>query len=144
MAVYDKFNNRVWWTIFDSGCRADVETAGKWGSITRKSRGRAWGPYIARHGGPSKAPIYLHRFLTSAPSDRWVDHLNGNTLDNRGTNLAVVLPQANVWNTKIDFGVRQEGNRWVAKIQRKFETEAGARLQRQLWEEARLPIEEGL
>lgn len=40
----------------------------------------------------------LHRFLTSAPKDRVVDHINGNKLDNRLSNLRVCTQQENVLN----------------------------------------------
>ena len=41
----------------------------------------------------------LHRFIVSAPSNMLVDHINGNPLDNRKSNLRLVSNQQNLFNT---------------------------------------------
>lgn len=43
--------------------------------------------------------IYMHRFILNAPNDN-VDHINGNTLDNRRENLRVVPQEINVRNRR--------------------------------------------
>lgn len=46
--------------------------------------------------------ILLQRYITEAPPHLWVDHKNGDTLDNRRDNLRVCLPADNKRNrTKI-------------------------------------------
>lgn len=74
-------------------------------------RGASWflvGPtnskfYAAsRQGG--KQPTYLHRFLLDAPPDMHVDHINGDGLDNRRSNLRLATPQQNVANAKRRLG----------------------------------------
>jgi len=42
--------------------------------------------------------IYLHRFIMSPPSGSVVDHVNGDPLDNRKTNLRICSPAENAKN----------------------------------------------
>lgn len=69
-----------------------------------------------------KRMIYLHRLLLNAPPHLQVDHVNGDTLDNRRQNLRLVTPQQNRMNGKgtlssSDYkGVTRYGQRWQARI----------------------------
>lgn len=57
-------------------------------------------PYAARsikEDGHTKT-VRLHREIMNAPSDMEVDHENGDTLDNRRSNLKVVTKQKNLEN----------------------------------------------
>lgn len=45
--------------------------------------------------------IYLHRFLLNAEKGQLVDHINGNKLDNRRTNLRFCLAKENTKNRKM-------------------------------------------
>lgn len=68
----------------------------------------------------------LHRLITDAPPGTHVDHINGDTLDNRRCNLRVVTPAINQANRKRlhpknTSGIRgvarhSDGVRWVASI----------------------------
>lgn len=45
-------------------------------------------------------PFLLHRFLLNPPSDMMVDHINGNSLDNRRANLRLASAKDNAANTR--------------------------------------------
>jgi hypothetical protein len=67
----------------------------------------------------------LHRFILKAKHDEIVDHINGDTLDNRKSNLRIVTAQQNTWNSAVSSahwkqsnfkGVTRDGNKWSASI----------------------------
>lgn len=69
--------------------------------------------------------LKLHRVIMDAPNGYSVDHINGNTLDNRKGNLRICLNKDNVKNSKRPHnntsgvkGVCWDKNRskWMAKI----------------------------
>lgn len=68
---------------------------------------------------------YLHRFLIDAPRGREVDHINGNKLDNRKSNLRLCSTSQNhgnmrksIVNTSGYKGViwRRRERKWLAQI----------------------------
>jgi hypothetical protein len=67
--------------------------------------------------------IWMHREIIKTPASLKTDHINGNGLDNRKSNLRVVTQQQNTWNlTKPSHnttgykGVYWRANRWEAAI----------------------------
>jgi hypothetical protein len=55
----------------------------------------------------------MHRFLSSAPKGRMVDHVNGNKLDNRRENLRIATNSQNQANRKVSRGVSKfKGVTW--------------------------------
>lgn len=75
----------------------------KW-TITKggSSGSRNHPPYVRgvdRTGNKAKY-VRLHRLIMNAKPDEHIDHINGNTLDNRKSNLRVVTPQENQANSR--------------------------------------------
>ena len=66
--------------------------------------------------------IYLHRFILNAPDDKWVDHIDGNTLDCRKSNLRLCSTRQNNQNQRVVFGVikykgvHKSGTKYRARI----------------------------
>lgn len=69
-------------------------------------------------------PLYLHRYLMSPDRNLYVDHINGDSLDNQKINLRIVQPGVNTQNrsklktnTSGYKGVYKKNlHRWAAKI----------------------------
>lgn len=55
--------------------------------------------YVART--VDKKAVYIHRVIMSAKAGETVDHINGNPLDNRKSNLRVCTQSDNLCNTAI-------------------------------------------
>jgi hypothetical protein len=65
--------------------------------------------------------IWLHREIMRAPQAKHVDHISGDTLDNRKANLRFASQKQNTYNRaprkgKTFKGVYQSGLRWRARI----------------------------
>lgn len=65
---------------------------------------------------------YLHRFIMEPQQGLVVDHINGDKLDNRRSNLRVCTTRDNVRNQRKGKGknrykgVAASGNKWMARI----------------------------
>ncbi|MCA9312763.1 HNH endonuclease [Candidatus Saccharibacteria bacterium] len=73
----------------------------------------------------------MHRFITNAPKGMVVDHISGNTLDNRQSNLRVCTNAANIRNGKLRInnstGVQgvtwdKSRNKWQSRIKVNYKT----------------------
>lgn len=82
--------------------------------------------YAARNSGrpPNRMPLRMHRIICPVPPGMQVDHINGNTLDNRRANLRPATHAQNVHNrgiTRFNMsgykGVTWNHRRWMARIE---------------------------
>jgi hypothetical protein len=71
----------------------------------------------------NKKSILMHRLIMKVPSSLHTDHINGDGLDNRRSNLRVCNRTQNMQNKRIYKnnqsgykGISKEGNRWRANI----------------------------
>lgn len=116
VVLYDKDNAEKCRTLIDLEDRQLIENK-KW--CCNKDG------YVI--SGSVKPFIYLHRLVMSAQSCDYVDHINGNTLDNRRHNLRLCTNTENLQNrvtipinnTSGILGVRYRAdrNKWYAEIQ---------------------------
>ncbi len=84
------------------------------------------GKIYARRALPGGGDMFMHRMIMQPPKDKVVDHLNGNSLDNRRCNLLVCTQTENIQNSrprrdsKSRFrGVYPRGGKWYGRIKHK-------------------------
>jgi HNH endonuclease len=79
--------------------------------------------YASRNvgGRDRRVTVFMHRFITGPHLSQQIDHINGDRLDNRRTNLRVCTSRQNQANRRNGTGrrfkgVSQRGNRFRARI----------------------------
>ena len=78
---------------------------------------------VSRHADTSKCGVYLHRAIMAPTDDMQVDHVNGDGLDNRRTNLRLASKSENGRNARGHAdsasgvkGVSPRNGKWLARI----------------------------
>lgn len=64
------------------------------------------------HRKKDKKTILMHRFILDAPKGFQVDHINGNGLDNRKSNLRIVTSRQNQQNRQVNCTSKYPGVCW--------------------------------
>ena len=93
-----------------------------WHLLTHKERLRT---YLRGWDSSKKKKVLFHREIMKAEQGVQVDHINGNSLDNRKSNLRVCSHAENIWNRSAHSnntsgykGVSKSDNKWKACIKK--------------------------
>ena len=96
----------------------------KWSSSFCNNRAKVYAVRAVKINGKSKT-IRMHRTIMNVNDDRIVDHINGDTLDNRKSNLRVVSVQQNNMNrhkscakSGIKGVTQRKSGKWWSRIQK--------------------------
>ena len=93
--------------IIDADC-LHIAQGANWSAMVPKSKaGKQYSPYAITGRG-----ILLHREIMQAGKGQIVDHINGDTLDNRRSNLRFCTHVQNMQNSK-NFETNTSGHRGV-------------------------------
>jgi hypothetical protein len=94
----------------------------KWGIINNGSH--KYAARGTRKKGQPYRKILMHREILNCPKNKMIDHINGNTLDNRKENLRIVTRAKNLQNSKkrsdSNFnykGIGKRNGKYFARIQ---------------------------
>lgn len=113
--------------IIDDEDYEKVTSIGKWSASFDREKF-----YFHKRTG-KKIKITLHRFIMGLPKDGYVDHINGNTLDNRKINLRICSNGANLrkgrlrlnnktGHTGISIAKDQPNHPYVSRIKVNYKT----------------------
>lgn len=110
------------WTVVSLG---DFDKVGGRAWYARKSgTGKFYASYKKGVGKHGNFCVHMHRVIMDAPLGMEVDHIDGNSLNNRRSNLRVCTTAENRKNTRITWGKSgikgvhwcSRTKRWIAKI----------------------------
>lgn len=111
-------------TLLDDEDYDKIVSMGKW--CVSKDR---YGYYFQKR--INKKIVTMHRFIMGFPKGKYVDHIDGNTLNNQKSNLRICSNADNIRNGKIRTnntsgytGVRyrKDRNKWSAYIRVHYKT----------------------
>ncbi len=104
----------------------DIFPTLKWQAMYDRHTKKYYARCHQRIDGKDKT-VLIHRIIMGAKKGEIVDHINGDTLDNRKCNLRLCTNAENCRNKKIHFdntsgykGIRKHENRWQAKITKDY------------------------
>lgn len=94
----------------------DLISAYKWHAAGRYAGTQLWDAAAKK-----RTYLMMHNLIINPPKGQVVDHINGDSLDNRRSNLRIASNQQNSWNRRPRadsgfLGVRKSGDQWMAAI----------------------------
>lgn len=90
-----------------------------------------WHVTSHKYAGHTPAPgkcIYMHRLILNVKKGEVVDHINGNTLDNRKSNLRICKQNKNVKNRK-KSSLNKTGYKGTFKVNKNLKKDYTAQIQ---------------
>ena len=96
---------------------ASVILARKW-HVSRRKKGVYFATSVFTSNGRTHEKR-LHRVIAGAPPNVIVDHINGNTLDNRRENLRWCSAGQNTRNRN-NYGINRTGHKGVIKVKDRY------------------------
>lgn len=106
----------VAYTLVDDEDWEMVNSLGRWSVMkTTDDRNYYVGRTIRKKGTEGRTSLLLHRFILKPPSGFFIDHINGNGLDNRKRNLRLCTPSQNMFNRRISKSKKNgpKGLYWI-------------------------------
>lgn len=97
IVIYDDFAEII---LYDNECREIARTLIDLEDIDKIEKYKWYltdDGYVYSNNGPTR----LHRLVMNCPDNMIIDHISGNKLDNRKSNLRICTVQQNDWNRKI-------------------------------------------
>ena len=122
-------NDQVRYIALTRGHFATVDAADyEWLNKYRWCASKHAGGKVYARRFTTKGTVWMHREIMQPPLGMVVDHISGNSLDNRRSNMRNCEPHQNAYNKpprgrKSKFkGVYPHGDKWAARIKHKGET----------------------
>ncbi|MHC4642734.1 MAG: HNH endonuclease, partial [Planctomycetota bacterium] len=97
----------------------DYERLTKYKWFAMRSRRGFYAIRMVKAKNGSRKKIRMHRQIFDVPGDKFVDHINHNSLDNRKANLRIVTNMQNSWNKRKqrgDYSSQYKGVSWAKRV----------------------------
>lgn len=109
-------------------CDYELLSTRTWFLTKGKSRWNYAGTNVPSKDRPHGSTLLMHRHLVNAAPGQFVDHINGDTLDNRRMNLRLCTNAENIRNMRIRGGssrfkgvyLDKSSNDWRAQIMHNY------------------------
>lgn len=87
----------------------DLVSEYKWNSFQTGKKSKSWRVCTTVRKNGTRKCLYMSRLIMGNPKGMMVDHINGDGLDNRKSNLRICTHAENNRNRKPDFGRKYKG-----------------------------------